>query len=256
MLFYLKFAWFHFKEPFSDVTSGIFSLLTFPFYVWIIGKLWGRYSAVQSHLSLEQVLTYAAVTELLFLTFLRFQIFSRASRDFSLSLAMPRNWAVQHFFGFFGRCLGNRLLLMGFLLVSLPLIGVPTSILPDVLLRIMSLIPVLTVLQSLYALCFAVAHIRFEQTTYFVLPFTKVFLVLGGVFGPLCDITQKWQTPLLALWPSDLFFQPAYYAVTGAFYQLSTSEWLLRISFQAMIVCVGMLLFYRHARTHHQSWGG
>lgn len=85
MRFYLRYACFQFKEPFSDLGSGLFGLLTFPFYVWIIGKLWTRYNSVQSHLSLPQVLSYAAVTELFFLTFLRVNFFSSESRLFSFA---------------------------------------------------------------------------------------------------------------------------------------------------------------------------
>ncbi len=256
MRFYLRYAWFQFKEPFSDLGSGLFGLLTFPFYVWIIGKLWTRYNSVQSHLSLPQVLSYAAVTELFFLTFLRVNFFSKASRDFSLSLATPRSWLLQHFFGFFGRCLGSRLLLLGVLLLTLPLIGVSTEGLPSLALRVSLLLPILSIVQALYGLCFGIAQIRFEQTTYFVLPFTKFFLVLGGVFGPLCDYDDRWKKPLLLLWPSDLFFQPAYFSVTGSFYGLSVTEWLGRLAFQMLLLTLFVIATFRISKKYHQSWGG
>lgn len=256
MLFYLKFALFQFLEPFSDFWSGLFGFFTFPFYVWVIGKLWSTYNAGHSSLTYPQVLIYAGTTELFFLTFLRVSFFSKASRDFSLGLATPRSWILQQFFGIFGKCLGSRLILLLFWVPSLLLVGVDAAALRVGFERLIPFLVPLSIVQALYSLGFAIAQVRFEQTSFFVLPISKFFLVLGGVFGPLCDFGEQWKRILLLLWPSDLFFQPAYFVATGSFYRLTPLEWILRILFQLFLLTALTQVAFSKAKRYHQAWGG
>ena len=83
--FHLKHGLFNFSEQFSDLTSGIAGFLLFPFYIWLITKLWEKFNAYQGNYTLQEILLYIGITEILFMTFLSPTSLSRSSADFSLS---------------------------------------------------------------------------------------------------------------------------------------------------------------------------
>jgi len=114
----------------------------------------------------------------------------------------------------------------------------------------------LGVVQGLVALLFASSKVLWDQTSYFTLPVSKVFLVLGGVFAPLADYAEPWRRILLALPPSDLFFQPASFCVTGSFHGMSPAQWVGRIGVQIAVLWVLNQAFHRHARKNHRGHGG
>ena len=94
------------------------------------------------------------------------------------------------------------------------------------------------------------------ETRYLVLPITKIFLALGGVFGPLADYGEPGKSIFLQLPASDLFFQVGHFCVKGEFYQISTLEWFLRIAFWIIVFFILNLAFFNFARKRHQSFGG
>ncbi len=254
--FYVRYAWFNFKEQFSDLASGITGFLLFPFFIWLVGQLWKRFNAYQGNYTLEEVMLYVGVTEILFMTFLRSATFTRASGDFSLSLARPRSWFAMSFASLFGGCLGSRLVYLVIFLVMMPLMGVSWAATMETGLRLLLFLPVLGVFQALVGLTFASAQVLWAETVYFVLPVSKVFLALGGVFGPLVDYGEPWRTHLVDLPPADVFFQPAHFCVKGSFYQLTPEDWALRVGLVCVALAFFNLGFYQHARQHHQSYGG
>lgn len=254
--FHVKNAWFNLAEQFSDLAGGIAGFLLFPFFIWLIARLWERFNSFQGHYTFHEIMLYIGVTEILFMTFLRGASLTRASSDFSLSLARPRSWLATSFSGLYGRCLGSRLIFLGVFFVVMPTLGVAPAEVGRVIARLFVLLPVLGVLQAFIGLLFASAHVLWEETTYFVLPVSKIFLALGGVFGPLIDYGEPWRSTLLKLPPSDLFFQPAHFCVKGEFYQMTPGMWIFRVfSFGfALLICNAII--YRYARKNHQSWGG
>lgn len=111
-------------------------------------------------------------------------------------------------------------------------------------------------MQGLFALLFAIAQVLWHQTNYFLLPFGKIFLVLGGVWGPVSDFSDPWKSWLLRMPPSDLFFQPAYFCVKGNFYGISTTEWIIRTGILVVILAYVNFHFFKVAKIRHQSFGG
>jgi hypothetical protein len=254
--FHLRHAGFNLREQFSDIPSGLAANALIPFFVWLMSRVWLRFNASQGHYQLEDIILYVGITELLFMTFVRPRSIDRSSGDFSISLARPRSWLVTSFSGIVGRSLGGRFFMLAMLLPMLPLLGANGTHATQATLRLLILLPWLSVLQGLFALFFAIAQVLWHQTSYFLLPFGKIFLVLGGVWGPVADFGEPWRKFLLRLPPSDLFFQPAHYCVKGSFYGISAGEWLARTSLLALALAASNFHFFRVAKKRHQAFGG
>jgi hypothetical protein len=254
--FHFRNAWFNFREQFSDIPSGIAANALIPFFVWLLSQVWQRFNAAQGNFILKEIILYIGITELLFMTFVRGTCVSRASGDFSISLARPRSWLVMSFSGLVGRSLGGRFFMLCILLLTFPLLGADVSDSGQAVLRLFLLLPWLAVMQGLFALFFAIAQVLWHQTNYFLSPFGKIFLVLGGVWGPIADFNEPWRKWLLILPPSDLFFQPAYFCIKGHFYGISALTWLMRTALLALVLAVINFSFFKTARRRHQSFGG
>ncbi len=254
--FHLRHAWFNLREQFSDIPTALAANALIPFFVWILSQVWQRFNSYQKNFNLEEIIVYIGITELLFMTFVRLNSVTRASGDFSISLARPRSWILSSLSGLIGRSLGGRFFMLAMLLVTFPLLGANGEKMYFAILRLFLLLPWLSVLQGLFALFFAVAQVLWHQTNYFLLPFGKIFLVLGGVWGPVADFSEPWKSWLLLLPPSDLFFQPAYFCVKGHFYQISSLEWLVRTSLLSLVLIFINIFFFRFAKKQHQSFGG
>lgn len=254
--FHLKHGWFNVREQFSDLASGIAGILLFPFFTWLMAQLWGKFNAYQGNYTYSEVILYVGATEILFMTFLRPASLSRASGDFSLSLARPRSWLATSFSGLFGRCLGNRLVYLLIFLMIMPLLGIPFPEAKEVALRLILFFPLLGIVQAFVGLLFASCQVLWAETSYFIFPISKIFLALGGVFGPLIDFGEPWRTALVALPPSDFFFQPAHFCVKGEFYRIDATEWMVRVVVLCAVLWLINLLLYQKARHYHQSYAG
>ncbi|HZH03865.1 MAG TPA: hypothetical protein VEY30_08785 [Myxococcaceae bacterium] len=254
--FHLRHAAFGVREQFSDLPSALAANAIIPFFVWVLSRLWLRFNSAQGNFSLPEVVLYLGITELLYMTFVRGPSVSRASSDFSISLSRPRSWLMTSLSGLVGRSLGGRFLMMAMLVLALPLLGAGMRNTLDAMLRLAVLLPWLALMQGLFALSFAIAQVLWHQTNYFLLPFGKIFLVLGGVWGPVADFSEPWRATLLWLPPSDLFFQPAYFCVKGSFYATTPALWLLRTGALAVVLSGANLRFFGMARRRHQSFGG
>lgn len=73
------------------------------------------------------------------MTFVRATSLSRASGDFSISLARPRSWLVTSFSGLIGRSLGGRIFILTLLAIVFPLLGAQFSEVYSALLRLIIL---------------------------------------------------------------------------------------------------------------------
>ena len=254
--FHLRFAWFNVREQFSDIPASLAANALVPFFVWLLTRVWQRFNSAQANFTLSEVTIYIGLTELLFMTFVRTASISRASGDFSIALARPRSWLVTSFSGIVGRSLGSRAFMLVMLIAVFPLLGANANEIPPAIARFFLVLPVLALLQGLMALLFATAQVLWHQTDYLILPISKVFLVLGGVWGPIADFSEPWRTFLVSIPPSDLFFQPIYFCVKGEFFQMSATMWLVRILTLAAVLAVANVAFFRMAKTRHQSYGG
>ncbi|MBY0412604.1 MAG: hypothetical protein K2Q18_00490 [Bdellovibrionales bacterium] len=255
-IFHLRHAWFNIKEQFSDVPATLASNALIPFFVWMLSKVWERFNAHQKNFTIEEIVIYIAVTELLFMTFVRLPSLNRASGDFSIALARPRAWPAMSFSGLYGRSFGSRVFMILLLTLVLPLFGANIDSIFWAFARLFILLPWLGVLQALFALFFATAQLLWHQTNYFLLPFGKIFLVLGGVWGPIADFAPPWKDIILKLPPSDLFFQPAYFCVKGTFYNSTSEEWFIRTAILAIALAFFNTIFFKMAKKRHQSFGG
>lgn len=256
LTFHARHAWFNVKEQFTDLVGGVAGYLLFPFYIWVVSKIWLRFNSYQGYFGYGEVLLYVGVTESLFLTFLRSAYVGRASSDFSISLSRPRSWLAFSFSGLYGRTLGGRCVYLAIFLAMMPFLGASVGQTAQAAARFLLLAPLLSAIAALYSLLFASAQVLWEQTSYFTLTASKIFLTFGGVFGPLADFSEPWRSVLVRLPPSDIFFQPGYYCLRGEFYGISGGEWLARVLLQGFVLLLLNLWFFRAARHHHQSWGG
>lgn len=255
-IFHLRHAWFNIKEQFSDIPASLASNALIPFFVWMLSKVWERFNAHQNNFTIQEIAIYIGVTELLFMTFVRIGSLNRASGDFSIALARPRAWPMMSFSGLYGRSFGSRIFMLVILLPIFPFFGASFENISNASLRLLILLPWLGVLQALFALFFATAQILWHQTNYFLMPFGKIFLVLGGVWGPIADFAEPWKNIILKLPPSDLFFQPAYYCIKGSFYKSTFNEWLLRTFILAITLVIFNAIFFKIAKKRHQAFGG
>jgi hypothetical protein len=254
--FHFRHGWFNLREQFSDIPTALAANALIPFFVWILSHVWERFNSHLGNFTFQQIIIYIGITELLFMTFVRAPSLNRASGDFSISLARPRSWLITSFSGLVGRSIGGRIFMLALLAVVFPILGAKLSETYPAVFRLFLLLPWLAVMQGLFALFFAIAQVLWHQTNYFLLPFGKIFLVLGGVWGPVSDFSEPWKSWLLLLPPSDLFFQPAYFCVKGHFYGISTFEWLVRTGTLAVVLAFVNFHFFKVARVRHQSFGG
>jgi hypothetical protein len=254
--FYGRWSAFQFQERFTDLGGTVAFLLLYPFFIWLLVQMWGRFNSSQMNYTREEMAIYVSITELLFLTFLRSSFLQRSQADFSIGLSRPRSWVAMTFVGQFGSSFGGRILYAILALIFVPLLGVPITQILEAFYRLLFLLPILGVIEALLSTLLATAQIRWHETRYFVLPTTKIFLALGGVFGALADYGEPGRSLFLRLLPSDLFFQPAHFCVKGSFYQLSLGEWLGRLGLWTVTLSIGGYFFYRSSRRVHQSFGG
>lgn len=254
--FYLRYSFFQMRERFTDFGSSIAFLLLYPYFIWLLTQMWDRFNSQQGNYNRQEIFVYISITEMLFLTFLRSNFIQRSGADFSLILARPRSWIFLTFFGQFGSSLCGRLIYILTALVVLPILGVDRDIFVPAIYRIIILLPILGIIEALMASVLSSAQILWHETKYLVLPITKIFLTLGGVFGPLADYGEPAKSIFLHLPASDLFFQVGHFCVRGEFYQMSIIEWIIRISVWITVFAIWNVLFFNFARKRHQSFGG
>jgi hypothetical protein len=256
LLFYLRYTWFNIQEQFSDLPAVFAESLLVPFFIWVVVELWRYFNASQGHYTIQEVALYVAVTETLYLTFLRTSSFSRASADFSISLARPRSWLLMSFTGIFGRCLGLRLIYLGIMVLIMPFFLIPWELCFPVWLRLLSLLPILGLFQALMGMLFACFQVLWQEVHYFVMPVGKIFLSLGGVFGPIIDFKEPFRSVLLKFPPSDVFFQPAHYCLKGEFYQISPQDWILKMLLTCLFLAALNCVLFSWGKRYHQAYGG
>ncbi|MGZ3694225.1 MAG: hypothetical protein ACXWQO_08485 [Bdellovibrionota bacterium] len=247
---------FRFREPFTDFRATAITYTLFCFFIWLLSLVWMRYHSVGSQFSYPQVFLYVGVTELFFMTFLSPRFIASSTEDFALFLARPRSWVWRELTANFGSALGKRILFGVVLIVFSFLLRMQPEHLLPFLCRLVFLLAALGPAQALLVALFSSLRLSFPQTDYFVLPFSKVFLSLGGVFGPLSDYGEPWRGIFLQLPGSDLFFQPAYFVVHGTFYETSFLAWFLRLLLINFVLSVLLAFFYLRGRRVYQAWGG
>lgn len=255
-IFYFRYAGFQLRERFTDFGSSIAFLLLYPFFIWLLAQMWGRFNAYQGNYTHNEVLVYLSITELLFMTFLRSPFMQRSNADFSITLARPRSWLALTFAGQVGTTLGSRAIYGIAAMIVLPSLRVPSNMIMEPFLRLLFLLPILGVIEALMASVLASAQLLWHETRYLVLPITKIFLALGGVFGPLADYGEPGKSLFLKLPASDLFFQVGHFCVKGQFYRLTTIEWVMRMLIWTALFILWNIVFFRFARKRHQSYGG
>lgn len=254
--FHIRNATFAFRESWTNLANGLLGFLLFPVFMFILAHMWQKFNGHLGNYTYKEMLAYIGVTEVLYMTFLRSGNVMQASGDFSISLARPRSWLVTQGSALYGKTLGSRLVMTTLLFILMLLFGISLQDTLPVIIRLLSLLIPLGFMQVLYSLLFSSAQVRWEVTNYLILPFGKLFLVFGGVFAPVSDFSEPAKSILWHLPPSDLFFQPAYFAIKGSFYQMTASEWIVRILLQAGVLVLLNHWFFKNSRRHHQSFGG
>jgi hypothetical protein len=254
--YYCLFAWFRLREPFTDFKATGVLYILYCFFIWILSHVWLKYNVSTENFNYKTVFLYVGVTEMLFMSFLITRNITSGSEDFALFLARPRSWLGREIAANIGQALGRRLLFAASLVVFSFILGVHPISYPAFLVRIFALLLLLALPQALISALFSSLRLSYPQTDYFILPFGKLFLALGGVFGPLSDYGQPWREIFLQLPGSDLFFQPAYFAVHGHFFMTDASHWLMRLGIIQLVLFLLLFSFYRRGRHLYQAWGG
>jgi hypothetical protein len=254
--YYRHLLFFRLQEPFTDFKATGITYALYCFFIWLLSHVWLKFNHEGSDFTYSTVFLYIGFTEMLFMSFLSMRSITSGSEDFSLFLARPRSWIGREITANIGANLGKRCLFFLSLIAFALLLGVMRSIPLDFVIRFLFLLGVLAIPQALLATLFSTLRLSFPQTDYFVLPFTKLFLALGGVFGPLSDYGEPWRSYFMYLPGADLFFQPAYFAVHGKFYESSMSIWLLRQALIDIVLFSILLFFYQRGRKNFQAWGG
>jgi hypothetical protein len=254
--FYTRYGFFQLKERFSDLGQSLSYLLLYPLLILVLTAMWNKFNSYQGNYTREEIYVYIAIAELLFLTFLRSAFIQRSQADFSMGLARPRSWLGLTFAGQFGATLGGRLIYCVCAVPALLMMGAPPLLVFLAFARLVLLLPLLGIMESLMASILASTQLLWQETRYLVLPISKIFLALGGVFCPLADYGEPGRSIFLQSPASDLFFQVGHYCLKGEFYQLSQVQWMTRILTWMLVFAVGNIVFFRYARKRHQSWGG
>lgn len=254
--YYFLMMKFRLKEPFTDFRATAITYLLYCFFIWLLSLVWLRYNSGGSHFRYEQVFLYIGVTEMFFMSFINSRVIAGATEDFALFLARPRSWLGREIAANAGNALGKRIMFGLSLLIFSAILHVrPENYLLFVL-RLLALLLLLAPAQALVVTLFSSLRLSHPQTDYFILPFSKLFLALGGVFGPLSDYGEPWRGIFLQLPGSDLFFQPAHFAVHGYFYGMDFTTWLLRLTAFNLFLTILVFIFYYRGRRFYQAWGG
>jgi hypothetical protein len=257
MGFYLKQTLFSIREELTGFVHTAASLALYPLVACVIAVVWNRYTQSTASFSFAELLRYIGVTELLYLTGLRAVNGGWAQADFSLSLARPRSWLLTHFLIFFGCSSGKRVIHTALFIMVFATIG--GGSVGSVLLsaaRLMLLLPVLGVLESLYSLLLCTLELVAPQSSYFRFLIGKLFLVCGGVIAPLSEVKGSVGEILRATPWSDMIFQVGYFCVRGHFYGLQAGEWVLRILLHLVALAALVFALNLLARRNHQAFGG
>lgn len=255
-MFYGRVALFNMREEFSGLSNAIGILLLYPFFIWLMAQMWSRFSGTHGQFPIEDLYAYVGLTEVLQMTLLSMASLRDASGDFSLSLARPRSWPLTSLCAISGRTFATRLAYLGAFLVILPILTQGFAMPLRAAARFLMFLPVLTLIDGLLVLLLASAKIIFDKITYFRLPFTKLFMIFGGMIAPLSEMAEPWRGFFLSLPFSDLMFQPAYFALRGEFFELTTQAWCLRIALLIAILAALNAIVFNWARKHHNSFGG
>lgn len=254
--YYFVLAGFRMREPFTDFKATGVTYILYGFFIWILSRLWERYSSVGSDFKSGSIFFYIGVTELLFMSFLNSRAIVSGAEDFSLYLVRPRSWIFREIIGNIGAAFGKRILFLLSLVLFTIIFRKSYNDFLGFIFRTLFLIFILSLPQALLSSLFSALKLSFPQTEYFILPFGKVFLSLGGVFGPLSDYGEPWRSLFMPLPGADLFFQPAYYTVFGHFYQISFETWILKIILINVVLYILLTIFYLKGRKSFQAWGG
>ena len=254
--FYSKLALFSIKEEQSSLSGTLGGLLLYPCFIWIFSKLWLGLNHNATSLGIEPLFAYIGLTEILFMTTLREPLIERASSDFSLSFVRPRSWPMYTTISIYSRTLSRRLIYLLIYMIIMPFFIDNFSLSSVSALRFLLLLPLITILDTLYSFSLTSLQIRFYSTKNFRMLFGKLFLIFGGLLAPLSDIPEPWSKLFLNTPFSDLVFQPCYFSIKAEFYQITFFQWFARIILQLTCLLGLSVWMYSTSRHHYHNFGG
>lgn len=254
--FYGKFALFSIQEEQSSLSSTIAGFILYPCFIWIFSKLWLGLNQNTSTLGTVALFAYIGLTEILFMTTLRAPLIDRGSTDFALSFVRPRRWPIYTSISIFSRTFYRRVLFLLLYVIIMPLFTDNFLLSAHGSIRFLILLPLLTLIDTLYSFIFTCIQVQFYAVNTFRLLFGKLFLIFGGVLAPLSDLPTPWDKIFLNTPFSDIVFQPCYFSIRGEFYQISFSFWLIRISIQLACLLILSRIMYDYSRNRYHNFGG
>jgi len=254
--FYSKLALFSIREEQSSLSGTLGGFILYPCFIWIFSKLWLGLNHNVTSLGVEPLFAYIGLTEILFMTTLREPLIERASSDFTLSFVRPRSWPIYTTISIYSRTLSRRLIYLFLYIIIMPFFIDNFSLTSISALRFLILVPLITILDTLYSFILTSLQIRFYSTKNFRMLFGKLFLIFGGVLSPLSDIPEPWSKLFLNTPFADLIFQPCYFSIKAEFYQITFFQWFVRIILQLTCLLALSVWMYRDSRNHYHNFGG
>jgi hypothetical protein len=122
--------------------------------------------------------------------------------------------------------------------------------------RILLLLPLISLVEPLVTGILSLAEVKWLNIETLRFLVGKFFLVVGGTIFPIAEVREPYRSWLLKLPFSDVVFQPAWFAVTGEFYQVSAIKWLMNLIVFFVILFSVNILFYRYVKTSYAAYGG
>lgn len=254
--FYIRNAFFGFTEEWSSLSNAIAQISLYPFFIWIFASLWMGLSGIENTFNFHKLIVYIGLTQILFLTTLRGNLVDDAATNFLLTLTKPRSWLIYVGTLIFGRQLGRRLILLLVFILIVPVLSHDIDLTLKSAFKFLTLLPVLCIIETLYSLIFSCLQLCMNEIKYFRLAITKIFMVFGGVFTPLNDLSYPYSKILINTPIADIIFQPCYYCLTGHFFEITISLWLFRVGLQIIFCLLIVQLLFIVTKSHQQSFGG
>lgn len=254
--YYIRLAKFSVFEEFSNIPASLSRYLMYPVYILIPSSMWIKFNSAPNHFNFSELIQYVGLAQVLQMTLFPASTTQSATGEFTISLARPRSWLMSHAFQSLGKGLAGRFILIPLYIFVCFILNISVYGAIQNALRFIPCFLLISLLDAQWSLLFSNATLLWHNTKQFRFPVLKLFLIFGGVMGPLSELSDPWKSVFMATPFADIIFHPAYYAVKGHFYQIQPLEWVLRIGVQFLALTFLNIFLHRVARKNHLSYGG
>lgn len=254
--YYFRLAKFAVFEEFSNIPAGLSRFILYPVYIWVPSSMWIKFNNGPNHLSASELIQYVGLAQVMQLTLFPTSASQIATGEFTLSLARPRSWLMSHAVQSLGKGLASRFIMLPvYIFMCFALNSSATQAFKNAI-HFLPCMLLVSLVDLQWSLLFSNSILLWHNVTYFRMPVNKLFLIFGGVIGPLSELSEPWKSLFIATPFADFIFQPTYYSLKGHFYQMQPAQWVMRIFTQFVVMGILNIILFRVARKNHLSYGG